>query len=347
MRGRGRGGRFNSSQNGLPQEQIESLVRRNSPMVGMQRWSESEFGVLWLAVSRYGRRWQAIVDSGMLPTRGARAVEQAWSAFCARGISAMPAVPNPGAGLPAGLVAGVVSPLPLELLPQRDRCVQSGRPWDYVVHRTSSPRITREPTDRQKILIRNWNLGNARGRGLLLCNLRRAEEKLRRYFTRCLPTHASVGELILAVPIPVQLRDQLGMVLYPGEAGATVTRSCAGSNWVGGESAGAMRFITSVEVAGFMGISSGRGGPCAVAQSYYTEYQLCGLLAESVRHLARSSSRPPLWCLVPAWLSICSACRPSLTHSRGRRCLPHHMHVPPLRTRLSPGRPLSQSLSLP
>ena len=75
MRGRGRGGRFNSSQDGLPQEQIESLVRRNSPMVGMQRWSESEFGVLWLAVSRYGRRWQAIVDSGMLPTRGARAVE--------------------------------------------------------------------------------------------------------------------------------------------------------------------------------------------------------------------------------------------------------------------------------
>ena len=115
-----------------------------------------------------------------------------------------------------------------------------------------------------------------------MCNLRRAEAKLRRYFARQGYTHASVSELVDGVPISLQLRDELGLVLYPGAAGATVTRTCAGSNWVGGESAGAGRFVTAVEVAGFMGIDSGRGGPCDVAQRYYTEYQLCGILAESV-----------------------------------------------------------------
>jgi hypothetical protein len=222
------------------------------------------------------------VGSGLVPGRGARALECAWSDFCARGPSSMPVVQVFVAGLPVGLLAGLVSPLPLELLPRGGRRAHNGRPWEYVVLRTISPRATREPTARQKLLIRNWNLVNARGRGLLLCNLRRAEEKLRKYFASRHYTHASISELVTSVPIPVELRDKLGMVLYPGEVGATITRACAGSNWVGGESAGPMRFITSVEVAGFMGIGSGRGGPCAVAQRYYNEFQLCGLLAESV-----------------------------------------------------------------
>ena len=34
----------------------------------------------------------------------------------------------------------------------------------------------------QKKWIKNWSLHNARGRGLLLCNLRRASAKLRKYF---------------------------------------------------------------------------------------------------------------------------------------------------------------------
>ena len=49
--------------------------------------------------------------------------------------------------------------------------------------------------------------------------------------------------------------------LYPGQAGATVTRGCAGLNWLGGELMGKGPFATSCEIAGFMGISS-RLGPC-------------------------------------------------------------------------------------
>ena len=71
------------------------------------------------------------------------------------------------------------------------------------------------------------------------------------------------------------------MVVYPGEAGATVTRGCAGLNWLGGEEMGEGRFATSREVAGFMGMDA-RSGPYLLASRYFTDYQLCGLLAEGV-----------------------------------------------------------------
>ena len=64
-------------------------------------------------------------------------------------------------------------------------------------------------------------------------------------------THATMDELMEHVPIPSKLRDELGMVLFPGDpgaVGATVTRSCAGLNWLGGEDAGEGRFVTSREV---------------------------------------------------------------------------------------------------
>jgi hypothetical protein len=130
-------------------------------------------------------------------------------------------------------------------------------------------------------MIKNWSLDRARGNGVLLCNLKRAEAKLRRYYRKQKYTHATMKELIDHVPIPAALRDQLGMVVYPGAAGATVTSSCASFNWVGGQDAGAGRFVTSVEIAGFMGIDSSYG-PCEVARRYYNESALCGLLAEAV-----------------------------------------------------------------
>jgi hypothetical protein len=130
-------------------------------------------------------------------------------------------------------------------------------------------------------MIRNWSLDRACGNGLLLCNFKRAEAKLRKYYRKQNYTHATLQELIDHVPISTKLRDSLGMVIYPGATGATVTSSCAPYNWVGGQEAGPGRFVTSVEIAGFMGIDSA-SGPCEVARRYYRERALCGLLAEAV-----------------------------------------------------------------
>ena len=128
--------------------------------------------------------------------------------------------------------------------------------------------------------MHNWSLDNARDHGLLICNLKRASAKLRRYLARQNYTHAPL-DVLMTMPIPVKLRDQLGMVVYPGQAGATVTRGCAGLNWLGGERMGEGRFATSREIAGFMGISS-RLGPYRVALRHYSDYQVCSLLAEAV-----------------------------------------------------------------
>ena len=95
------------------------------------------------------------------------------------------------------------------------------------------------------------------------------------------PGLGQVAELMEHVPISTKLRDRLGMVVYPGSAGATITRGCAGLNWLGGELMGEGRFATAVEVAAFMGIN-GSSGPYCVATRYYTNYQLCGVLAEAV-----------------------------------------------------------------
>ena len=134
-----------------------------------------------------------------------------------------------------------------------------------------------EPTALQWACVHNWSLYNARGRGLLICNLKRASAKLRRYLINQRYTHAPL-EVLMTLPISSKLRDQLGMVVYPGESGATVTRGCGGLNWLGGERFGEGRFATSREIAGFMGISS-RLGPYCAALRHYSDYQVCGLLA--------------------------------------------------------------------
>ena len=76
---------------------------------------------------------------------------------------------------------GVVSsPLPLLAV----STPASGRPWDYIVQQCGGARdAPRGATDLQCVGVRNWSLRNARGRGLLICNLKRASgsAKLRRY----------------------------------------------------------------------------------------------------------------------------------------------------------------------
>ena len=105
----------------------------------------------------------------------------------------------------------------------------------------------REPAALQWDCVHNWSLYNARGRGLLICNLKCGSAKLRRHLVQQRYTHAPL-DVLMTLPISSKLRDQLGMVVYPGQAGSTVTRGCVGLNWLGGERMGDGRFATSREI---------------------------------------------------------------------------------------------------
>ena len=74
-----------------------------------------------------------------------------------------------------------VVPLPDKLRAKTARCIHSGRPWNYIVQRGGVRDAPREPTALQWNCVHNWSLSNARDRGLLICNLKRASAKLRRY----------------------------------------------------------------------------------------------------------------------------------------------------------------------
>ena len=253
------------------------------------RWREDELEALWVAVSVHGRNWRAIALGPLaLPGRGLASIRKQWMLMCSLKDIPGPLPPTSPAVPPlvcTSSVAQLVLPLPLDCVLQTPRSVYSGRPWDYVVNRVgaeSKAGHVRLPTERQAKLVHCWGLGDARGRGLLLCNLKRAEAKLRAHYTSLDPLWDSVDDSALYRELTVERRDELGLVLYPGCAGATVTRNCASLNWVGGERAGPGRFVTSTEVAAFMGISSRDGSACDVARRYYQDCLLCGLLAESV-----------------------------------------------------------------
>ena len=83
---------------------------------------------------------------------------------------------------------------------------QGGRAGLYRVARgeVRVQRSPREPTALQWACVRNWSLGNARGRGLLICNLKRASAKLQQYLVQRRYTHA-----------PPYDRTPPGLRLYP------------------------------------------------------------------------------------------------------------------------------------
>ena len=60
----------------------------------------------------------------------------------------------------------------------RGRSTSGGRPWEYVVRVSRREGVRPGPTPRQARLVVNWGLGEG---GLLLCSLKDAEERLRRY----------------------------------------------------------------------------------------------------------------------------------------------------------------------
>ena len=261
-----------------------SRFSRNVPS-GMPPLSDAELSDLRCAVSVHGRDWCSVAATGVCGGRSADALRKAWDSYCRCGV-----VLAAGGGVQP-VQQGVfpvsvhsVQPLPVDVYQRSARTVYSGRPWDYVVQLGGPRESPREPARLQRRWVHNWGLEYARGHGLLLCNLKRAAEKVRRYYEAVQPARWagwSVGELVEQVSISLALRDELGLVLYPGQAGATITSECAGLNWIGGEAMGEGRFATAREVAAFMGISS-RLGPYCVASRLYTNYQLCKLLAESV-----------------------------------------------------------------
>ena len=182
----------------------------------MSAFSASERDALRRAVSVHGRAWDCVAASGACPGRNARTLRWAWDALCRQGLvsaagDAVEPVVHP-------LVLGPsapVSELPAELYQRTARSIHSGRPWDYIVQRGGERGAPREPTALQWGMVNNWSLHNARGHGLLICNLKRAAAKLRRHLVRTRCTHAPL-DVLMALPIGTKLRDQLGMVVYPG-----------------------------------------------------------------------------------------------------------------------------------
>ena len=243
-------------------------------------WSEEERAALRAGVAQHGHAWSRIAES--IPGRSVNALRFEWR----RTHQELPAAGAAAAAaeVPAGeALKALELPAAHRPAPAHSGSVLSGRAWNVVVRQSITAGVVtrRELSPKQQILVHNWNLGNANGRGLLLCNLRRAEDRLRAHFRSCGVAESDLTECVYVCTISVKLRDQLNMVVYPNKPGATLTRSCAAYNWVGGEEAGAGRFVTPREVAAFMGIDY-RCGPCCVASSYLKEIQLCSMLAESV-----------------------------------------------------------------
>ena len=244
-------------------------------------WKDEERFALWRAVSVFGRRWADIAGSTLaVPGRSHRALKQEWDRYAPLISGGL----DPELSLP--LVLGVgprcrVLALHVPLMELGARSLGSGRPWEYVVNRTHLELAhVREPTPRQARLVACWKLGcTPSGGGRLLCNLKRAESMLLRYFAGHPEARDDVP--IDYQPISVALRDSLGMVVYPGEVGATLTSNCAALNWLGGEVMAGGRFASAREVAGWMGISA-KNGACEVAMGHYQDASLCQLLAESV-----------------------------------------------------------------
>ena len=291
--GGGEGGRRGPTFSRIRQNVLKELTEaatRPGKLQPAMNWSDVELQVLQGAVARHGTNWASIHAACVLPGRSADAARRRWREL-------LPTLTNSCSSKVLHLAIDIPSepapppsPLPSHLRPRRPRSgsAHAGRPWDYVVRRSIEQGVTtnRELTSRQLQLIKNWQLENARGRGLLLCNLHRAEARVKAAFLRAGVDAADISERLLCCMLGKEQRDQLGLVIYPGEVGHTLTRSCAAYNWIGGEDAGSGRFATSAEIAAFMGMDA-RGGAYRAATHYYTEIQLCGVLAESVHsHIA-------------------------------------------------------------
>ena len=163
------------------------------------------------------------------------------------------------------------------------RSVSGGRPWEYVLCQGRRPAVRGRVSVRQAKLVANWGLCDG---GLLLCNLKIAEEKLRRYLAMCSVGARDLNQAVLAMAVSVELRDRLGMVWYPGDVCPTLTSNNAPYWWVGGPPPQGGRFVSPSEVASYMGLDVRTGSfPAALVvlrERCLSDWLLYGWVAESV-----------------------------------------------------------------
>ena len=111
----------------------------------------------------------------------------------------------------------------------RDR--SGGRPWDYYVARRLVR--SRPPSDRQRNLLSLWCL-NDPSEPMMLCNLKHAEDIMRRHYKRARPPGLSVNEAVTTLQLTPACRDSLKLAYHPGEVCHTMTSSISNLYWLCG-----------------------------------------------------------------------------------------------------------------
>ena len=229
-----------------------SLSRRC--MVRARSWSDDEHAALASAVGQHGCRWALISRLGLVPGRSPTALRLE---FLRRHSSPVVA-PEPA---PPSCV--VCQPGCVVQWPSFSRSRFAGRPWQYHIR---PRRSSRSPTSNQAALIAQLGLTDSGEHVLLLCDLKRARERVRSY---------------RGAIVPRTDRDDLGLVHYPGEPGLTLTSDHCCYLWLGGSAAGAGRFVAPSELASFMGMDT-RGGAYRAAARTFKARTLSRHLCESV-----------------------------------------------------------------
>ena len=216
-------------------------------------WTTEDRAVLLRAISKYGCRWSLIASLNLIPGRSAKALRNEHSRL-GHSLSTPP---------PLSTASCVYDVDASTTWPSLTQSRYTRRPWPYYVR---APSIFRQPTSSQLTLVHRLQLHNAGEHSLLLCDLKRARELVR-----------GLREPIVST----STRDRLRLVHYPSDPGLTLTSDHSTHLWLGGSAAGAGRFLSSSEVASFMGIDT-RGGVYGVARRLLKERALLRALCESV-----------------------------------------------------------------
>ena len=233
-------------------------------MVYVRPWSDSEHRALALAVGQHGCRWAFISRLGLVPGRSPTALRLEFL----RNHASLVVAPEPA---PPSCV--VCQPGCVVQWPSFSRSRFAGRPWQYHIR---PRRSGRSPTPNQAALIAQLGLTDSGEHVLLLCDLKRARERVRGY---------------RGATVPRVDRYDLGLVHYPGEPGLTLTSDHCCYLWLGGSAAGAGRFVAPCELAAFMGMDT-RGGAYRAAARTFKARALSRHLCESVhRSMAQGAAQ--------------------------------------------------------
>jgi hypothetical protein len=265
------------------------------------------------AVRRFGTRWREISTLPGLDHHSPVALRLRWSRLCRRvrgdskpySVSAPASFAAPHVPLPSSLpvvpVPAHVLPLPRLALEFVPRGLSYRRSWTYAL----SQRVPSPPaaglTDRRASLVSLWRLDEcAHPHSLLLCNLARAEERVRDHFRKAGVADSALNAHVLSTAFSVQERDLLGLVWYPTDRCGTLVSSNSHLIYIGGPGACPGRLASPSDVAGFMGISARCASFKVASACGITPIQLCQCISESVQPFVAR-------CVVDLALSVCSA----------------------------------------